>query len=75
MLNQVAKPLVSTKVAKASRQVHKYKNKKLYLSQLRLERGGEHAIWACRTKMVISFLIKEISRHMIHQEKAYFQGV
>ena len=28
---------------------------------LRLERGGEHVIWACGTKTVISWLIYKIS--------------
>ena len=41
---------------------------------LRLERGGEHVIWASCTKMVISRLINKISKHIIHQKIAYFQA-
>ena len=37
---------------------------------LRLERGGEHVIWASCTKTVISRLIYKISRHMTHKNKA-----
>ena len=36
------------------------------LSVLRLERGGDHVIWASCTKTSISRLINKISRHMIH---------
>ena len=44
-------------------------------TELKLERGGEHVIWASCTKTVIFQLIYKISIHMMHQKIAYFQAV
>ena len=45
-----------------------------FVKVIRLERGGEHVIWATCTKTSISRLINKISRHMIHKQIAYSQA-